>query len=500
MHREHPLRILRYCTKYLWLLIFPIIRGAYHFTTTEDLVKWVRGAWIDILILTAIVGFGWLVWFFRKFTIENGQIYVQDGFIFTRRRYLPLRNLSAMTVEYPLWLRPVGAVYLSCDTASGLLEATDIKLMIHRRHEPLFLEAVPCVRQGERQHYRHRGGVWRVLLFSLIFSSGLSSAVYLAFFWFQSGRIAHDLIEEFRLTEHLNTFSEELAARLEGIPPAAVTVGIIILSMWLLSFIRNVIRYGGFEMQSDQHIVSIKSGLVTRRRFQLVNRKINFVDLRQNLLTKLCRISSLAVNIPGYGNQQGSIPVCLPILTRKELNATLPMLFPGIRITHRTLRPPWDAWFSYICMPLYAGLLVLPAMHNARKLLPQITVIMQFVPHITDVLDFLQVMLFIPIVWKLIIQIVAYRTTGLSITDGRICVRYCSWTTFHTVIADTDTIVKVRIHRHFWHRWTGKCHVLLYFQSEVMRRCHLWCMDYKTARCELADFIPGSEELTRCEE
>ena len=493
MHREHPLRILRYSTKYLWLLIFPIIRGAYHFATKEDFFKWLRGTWFDLLILAAILGFGWLVWYFREFTIKKGQIYVQDGILITRRRYMPLKNLSAMTIEHPLWLRPLGGAYLYADTASGLLEATDIKLMIRRQDEKMFREAVPHIRQEERHHFRHHGGIWRVLLFSLIFSSGLSSAVYLALFWFQSGRIARDLIQEFQLTEHLNTISEELASRLLGIPPAAVTIGIIILSMWLLSFIRNVIRYGGFEMQSNQQVVSIRSGLVTRRSILLINRKINFVDIRQNLLTKLCRISSLAVNIPGYGNQQGSIPVCLPILTQRELNETLPMLFPDLRITRRTMKPPWHSWYGYICMPMYAGLAVIPVMHYARKFLPQIRVIMEFAPQIMDVLDFLQLMLFIPIIWKLIIQIVAFSTTGLSITEGRICVRYCDWTTFHTVIADTDTIVKVRIHQHFWHRWTKKCHVIIYFRSEVMRRCHLWCVDAQTARRELKEYVSNTE-------
>ena len=479
MCREHPLRILRYCTKYLWLLIFPILRGAYHFATKEDVFAWVRGTWFDLLILFLIAGFGFLMWFFRRFTIENGQIYVQDGVIVTRRRYLPLQNLSAMTIEYPLFLRPIGAAYVYADTASGLLQATDIKLMIRRRDEEMFLKAIPHNHDGKRTHYHHRGGVWRVLLFSMIFSSGLSGAVYFALFWFQSGRIARDLIEEFRLTERLNTVSEELAKKLMGIPPAAVTIGILILSMWLVSFIRNVLRYGGFELHSDQHTVSIRSGLVNRRHIQLVNRKINFVDLRQNLLTKLCRIFSLAVNIPGYGNQQGSIPVCMPILTAKEIGETMPMLFPGLQISHRTMKPPWHSWYGYICMPLYAGLAVYPVMQYARGLFPRFA----------DIINFLALMLYIPIIWKLIIQVVAFLTTGLSITEGRICVRYCEWTTFHTVIADTDCIVKVRIHRHIWQRWSGKCHVLLYFQSEVMRRCHLWCMDYAQAKEVLGEYI-----------
>ncbi|MCR5718294.1 MAG: PH domain-containing protein [Oscillospiraceae bacterium] len=478
MLREHPVRILRYTRKYLWLLIFPILRGAYHFATTEDIFRWLRGTWIDLLVLFLILGFGWLVWFCRKFTIESNQLYVTDGFIVRRRRYMPLRNLAAMTIEHPVLLRPLGVSYVSVDAASGLLDTADIRLVIRHRDEEIFRKAIPHMRTGKRHSFRHAGGIWRVLLFSVIFSSGFSGAMYLALFWFQSGRIARDLLQQFQITERLNVFSEEVASRLMGIPPAAVSIGLVIVFLWVFSFLRNVLRYGGFEMQSDQRIVFIKSGLLTRRSFWLVNRKINFIDMRQNLLTKLCRIFSVAVNIPGYGNQQGSIPVCMPILTAGELNDTVPMLFPSFRLTHRTLKPTKDSWYGYICIPLYAGLCVFPAIYFAKR----------FFPSFSDLFDFLQLMLFIPIVWKIIIQIVSFQTTGMSVSEGRICVRYCEWTTFHTIIADTDTVVKVRIERQFWHFWTGKCHVVLQFQSEVNRSCHLWCMNYQEA-CEALEAL-----------
>ena len=479
VRREHPIRILRFSGKYLWLLIFPILRGAYHFATTEDLFHWLRGTWIDLLVLLMILVFGWLLWFCRKFTIKDDQLCVTDGFLVKRKRYMPLRNLAAMTIEHPIFLRPLRVSYVSMDAASGLLNTADIRLVIRMQDEEIFLNAFPHMRTGKRHCFQHSGGIWRVLLFSLIFSSGFSSALYLALFWFQSGRIARDLLEQFQITERLNVFSEEVAARLMGIPPTAVIIGMAILFLWSFSFLRNVLRYGGFEMQSDQRIVSIKSGLLTRRSFRLINRQINFIDMRQNLLTKLCRIFSVAVNIPGYGNQQGSIPVCMPILTVRELNDTVPMLFPSFRLTHRTLKPTKDSWYGYICIPLYTGLLTIPLFSFLKRLYPSFT----------DMFSFVQLMIYIPVVWKIIIQIVSFQTTGMSISDGRACVRYCAWTTFHTIIADTDTIVKVRIERMFWHYWTGKCHVVLYFQSEVNRSCHLWCMNYEEAKKAVAELL-----------
>lgn len=484
MLHEHPLRILRYSLKNLWLLIFPLVRGAYHFATKEDIIVWLKGTWFELLILLAIFGYGWLNWFFREFTIEHDQLFVQEGILFTRRRYVPVRNLSAMTIEHPAWLRPVRGAYLYADTASGVRESTDIRLLIRQKDEAVFRAALPRLRKGKRHHFSHRVGLWRILLFSIVFSSSFTGSLYMATFWFQGGRIARDLIEQVQLTERLNTVSEEVAKKLMGIPPAAVTVGIIILSTWLLSFLANFTRYGGFDMESDKRMLTVRSGLVTRRHFYLVSRKINFIDIRQNLLTKIFRIYSLAVNCPGYGNQKGSIPICLPILREKEMEEALPMLFPGSHLTKNKLRPPKTSWWAYICLPVFAAAGVIPAVLFARKMFPQVD----------EVLAFFQVMLEIPIIWKLAIQLTAFLTTGVSGSKGRICVRYCKGVTFHTIVANTDSVVKVRIQQFFWQKWSGKCHVVLYFRSEVTKRCTLLSMRYEEARQQLADILEHTPE------
>ncbi len=494
MHHEHPLRILRHSQKSVWLLIFPLLRGAYHIASAEDVLVWLHGAWFDLLILLAILGYGALDWYFRLFQIADDQIYVQEGVFYTRRSYLPLHCLSALTIEHPFLLRPIRACYVYADTAAGLLDATDIRLMIRHRDERLFLEALPNVHQGQRHHAEHKGGFWRILFFSVIFSSSFTGSLYLAAFWFQAGRIARDLITQYQLDDRFNEVSETVARRLNGIPPVAVSLAIIILSTWLLSFISNLLRYGNFDMHSDRRIVSVRSGLLTRRRFILRNKKINFVDIRQNLWTVFFRIYSIAVNCPGYGNKRGSIPICLPIQTRRELDNALPMLFPDLRLTRNTLRPPWHSWWGYVCWPVMAGAVVL-GLDYLDAIFPAVELAQTYFPALEGAISFLRIMLLIPITWKLLVQITAIFTTGVSIADGRICVRYARFTTFHTIIADTDCVVKVRIYRHLWQRISGKCHVVLYFQSEVTRRCMLRSMNYAETLAQLGEVLANCTPL-----
>lgn len=472
MHREHPLRIIRYSIRNIWLLAFPLMRSIFSMRAApKGFLHWIQGTWFDLLILLLILGFGWLRWFFRKFTIEKGDLCVHEGIFLRHSRYLPAERLSALTLEYPFWLKPVGGMYLYADTASGVPHASDLRLLIRRRDAEKFRKTLPKMQPVCRHGYRQRVRPWRILLFSVIFSSSFSGALYTAAFWFQGGRISRDLLEEFALPQRLGEISEELARRLYGIPPAAVTIGIIVLSTWLLSFVNNLLRYGSFYMETDRRMLFVSSGILTKRSFFLHTDKINFIDIRQNLLTKLCRMFSLAINCPGYGSRRGAIPVCLPILKKDEIAHTLPLLFPDAAMIPNALRPPLTAFWGYIWAPVLGVGTAIPAAVICRRLFPSAN----------QITGFVLVMVLIPLIWKIIVQIGALCTSGVNITDSQICLRFCRGFVFHTIIAGTGQLASVRIHRNLWQLPFGKCNVVFYFRSEHRQRCVLRNVEYVKA-------------------
>ena len=55
MYHEHPLRILRYSMRNIWLLIFPLLRGLTILQMdAQRFYEWIKGAWLDIAILGLI--------------------------------------------------------------------------------------------------------------------------------------------------------------------------------------------------------------------------------------------------------------------------------------------------------------------------------------------------------------------------------------------------------------------------------------------------------------
>ena len=83
MYHEHPLRILKYSAKNIWLLIFPFIRGlrTYHFSK-DFFYTWIQGAWKDILVIGVIILFGLVRWFFSIIDLSEDELIDIGGILY----------------------------------------------------------------------------------------------------------------------------------------------------------------------------------------------------------------------------------------------------------------------------------------------------------------------------------------------------------------------------------------------------------------------------------
>lgn len=467
MLREHPLRIIRYSIRYLWVLVFPVLRSILQLRT-----QGLQVASSDVFLLLLILGFGWLRWYSCTICAENGDLCVHRGICFRHSCCIPAQNLSALTLEYPVLLRLAGGVYLSADTASGIAKTTDLRLLLRKRDAQKICRLLPAIRPQGSCRFCRKVRPWRIFLFAVIFSSSFSGAVYTATLWFQGVRILGRIPPRMELPQRLGELSAQLSQNLYGIPPAAAAVGLLVLSTWLLSFVKNLLRYGCFRMETDRKMLLVRSGILTKRSFFLRTDRINYIDIRQNLLTKLCRVYSLAINCPGYGVKQGTIPVCLPILRHEELLCMLPMLFPDVELLPNRLRPKFSALWSYVWRSILGICVAIAATLLGKRLLPAAA----------GFWEFLRLMALIPLVWSCIVRLADLLTSGVGIAEHRICLRYCRGFVFHTVIADTTRIASVQLRRNPIQRCFGKCDVVINFRSEHRTRCKLRNVDYAQAQ------------------
>ena len=85
VYREHPIKILRYSAKNLWLLIFPLLRSLRFYPfSLQKLIDWGAGAWFDLLVALLILGIGTLRWhactyYFDEVSIRSCLLYTSPS-------------------------------------------------------------------------------------------------------------------------------------------------------------------------------------------------------------------------------------------------------------------------------------------------------------------------------------------------------------------------------------------------------------------------------------
>lgn len=455
MYHEHPLRILRYSAKNIWLLIFPLLRGVKTVRLDADrFYQWVKGAWFDIAVIGIIIVFGYIRWHFSGIELTDNEVIRWEGITAKIKTTIPYKSVSSVTVEKPVYLIPLRAVKISCDTSAGMYRSADMKIMVNRKFCEDFLSRVPDVNQKNKLQDIPETTPLSVLLFSMFFSSGLSGTVYIATFFMKGGDIARDIINVSldRITQTTEKITDRL---LIHIPSAAVFAGAFFIAAWIVSFLVNFLRYAGFEVDGDEYCLKIFCGLLNRREYRITPAHINYTDLRQNLIMKLSGAVAVNISCAGYGSAKNHLPVLLPVKKEENLGNALEKIgvFSGVR---NDFKPKSNGLMSYIWQPVILSLLVFPV-HIFIK---------RFIPEVSELSFFFAVMLEIPLVWFIAVKVTAFFTSGISVYDDKIMVRCSRMTGFHTVVAERNKLVKFEIQQVVFQKISGKCSVILWFGGE----------------------------------
>lgn len=453
-YHEHPLRILRYSLKNIWLLIFPLLRGVSVLKfNPAGIYAWIKGAWMDIAVLGIILIYGYVRWYFSEITLTDKTITHTEGFFVRIKRTIPFESVSSAASETAFYLIPLRAVKIRCDTRAGVFKSTDLKLMLTRMAGDAVMSHIPDVKKEKSYKNLPKPSVSSVLLFSVFFSSGFSGAVYIAAFFFKGGDIAFDIVNiaMSRITEQAEHIYAEL---LNGIPKAAAMTGMFFIGAWLLSFFLNLLRYSRFRLSADKDCINVAFGLIIRHRHRIRTEHINYIDLRQNLIMKLCGAVTVNISCPGYG-YDSRLPVLMPISREKKIGSNWEKW--GINTDRRLkYRPKFTAFLSYAGFPA-AGIVLVTVMYRFAELLP---------PNLADLSLFLVIMADIPLAWLTMVKTVALCTSGLSLNNDRIVIRCSKGTSFHTVIAKRENVVMIQLNQSIFQKIFRKCSIIIFLCGE----------------------------------
>ena len=416
MKNQHPVKILSYCSKNMWLLIFPLLRGlaAVRIMDFNALYSWFIGAWFDILIVILILLTGFIRWKFTGFNADNEKIVFYSGIAARTVNEIPYASITSFTVENRFFLRIFKAASVYIDTGSGKFSDNDMKIMVYNNDAAEIRKKIENYLRKKPQecHYNYKPRLLSTIFFSFVFSSTITGVIYIA---------------------------------------------LVFIGSWFISFIGNIMRYTGFRISIEGKTARIKTGLLTRRSYCINTSKINYIDLRQSILTKIARVMSINVNCSGYGNSAKEIPVLIPVMHKKYAVPALNAMFPEAPVFHKSdYKPSLKFLWRYTWPSLLICALFVPVYFAADY----------FFPLYHDAYKFLLIMAEIPSVWYVIVSIISNRTSGISACDESLCIKYSKGYVFHTVIAHNYHIVKTVISQNIFQKFTDTCDITIYINSE----------------------------------
>ncbi len=456
--RQHPLAIVHAFSRYILLLLLPLLRSL--LLLRGDVVAWAQGAWFDILVLLVVVGFGVLQWHCTVYALQNKGIYVESGVLFNEARYIPYANLSSAVMERPFYLRPFRIVRMRLETDSGSPSRADVSLLLRESQARTLVEKgteslahEPVRPGGETEPKVYRPRPLYIAILSLITSNSLTGVLFLSTFLSQTGKILGEEFEKL-LVHSLTQIVRFLAF---NIPPAAAMAAAILLGGWGIAFLINLINHLGFRAVRQGKRLFIEAGFFTRREYYLAVERINFLTLRQSLLTKLFGFCSAFINCTGYGKEKNELSVLLPAADKADLRRNLRMILPEIRVSERQYHPPRQTIMRFLNPPIWTILGLLAGFCLLGKLFPALTTLIRF----------FAVMAEIPAVWWLFVKIAAYFHVGIGIR-GDICTFYSTFGyAFFTTVLHKDKIAKVEVRQSLFQRMSGSADVRVYTFAET---------------------------------
>ena len=256
--------------------------------------------------------------------------------------------------------------------------------------------------------------------------------------------------------EHYMGVYGRLNVLIEVAQGLATVAGGVLAGGWLISFLSNLMRHWNFSCTRCADLFIIRSGIGTRRRHVLYRDRVNYIDLRQSLLMKICKITSVSAHCTGYGKRRLEISALIPITTNGQVDRSLKMLMPKIPPVKSDISTGKADLGRFITIPLICTFI--PIVSGRGTL--------YFFPNWKREITILVILTTIPLLWLVIVKAAAAFTTSIGFENGHCTLSYCKWYSFHKSIAALDRVSMVTVMQNPFQKISHTCAVRVYTNSE----------------------------------
>ena len=450
--RSHPIYILHFLRKYLFILLIPLGRGFVH-ALTGGFASWIQGAWMDILAVLLFFLTSFLLWLACRIQVSPSAITVKQGFLFRRTIFIPASRFSCVTSISAFYLKPFHAMQVRIDTPGGRIRKADLVLTISQKNWEKFYPFLHADASSKEQYRVYSPKNSYIVLLAALTSNSFAGILVISTFITQLGSILGSSFSE----RIYNAFESTTRLLSVGIPPIAVALAVLLIVGWLLTFFVNAIRQQKLTVRRTNSLLEISGGLFTQRTYFLSPRHLAFIDIRQTLLTRILKISSVFVYTIGYRKYDAELDAVIPCANPQNLRARIFHLLPEYFISERQVKPRIRHFIPPMTAPVVGLCLLIPiAARTAVYLLPDWAPIIWWGTLFCEV----------PAIWYALVRIVDGFTAGISLNDECWTLRYTNKFHFHTVLIRNSKVSGMILFRTPWQKIRDRCHLIVFSYTE----------------------------------
>lgn len=464
---SHPINIFEHTSKFLVLLVFPVLRALFY--SGWNLAGWLSGAWFDILVIIVIILLGVLGWYKYVYFLADDGIYIKKGYLIIKQRFIPYRKLSMVSVIEPFYLMPFHAVKITADTDGGNSRSPDFNITIKKSELAELKSRVqrPFANPNDIKRVYKPKNLYIAIL-SLVVSNSLAGAVLVSTFISGMGKVLGQEVETL-LVGKLNELAQKLAF---GLPPIAAYTALVVLGGWAISFLINLVRHLRFCVTRKGNSLNISGGLITRREYLVTVKRVNLVELKQSVITKLVGLYTVLIHCSGYGKGKDEHSVLMPAGSRRDILQNIRLILPEMAVEKPTVRPKLKFLSRFMIPPLTAiGVTVAAWVLSVH-----------FFPLLQEILFFFFIMALIPCIWYLSVKIISYLHTGVAESDESYTFCYTYAYSIKTVSVAKRRIIKLTVRRSLFQVMSGCCDLVVLTYSEGMKRHVIPNLEFNEAR------------------
>lgn len=448
---QHKIAILINTTPFFWVLLISVLRSI--FLLGFNFKEAFNGSYMDLIMICLLFLYGFLKWRFSPFSVNESEIILKKGVFLKSETHIKTDVITAVLFEKTLPLKAFSATRVIICTNSP-----KVSYAIYCRREQLELF------QSRQEFSPPQEAKWRLALaFSLLNSSSMSGAVISAATVSQLGRVLGIKLEN-KVFYGIEGFGESLKL---GINPLFVTLSLIIFIFWAVSFAKNMIDIGRFSISKNDDRVVIKSGIFNRYISFLNKSKINSLDIKHNLLSLIMKSGTAYIKCSGYGGGKNERSIAFPSCSDSKIDEITSRYFINFAPVPVEIKPSKKGFFGYISSPLgwvlifSLGWLVLNTNYT-------------FLSYVCGILILVNI-------WMLIVQIVAYKRSGIKVGQDILYLQHTKFFAFHTVSIKKSCIAYIEIIQNPFQRRANLCDVIfiqLSSRRKISHRIRNICYNY----------------------